>query len=141
MKTPLLLRTASVIVLLFAVGHTLGGMESWSPPGNTVVLESMKTFRFDASGVTRSYWDFYVGFGLFISVFLLAQAVLIWQLAAIAAVDLARARPLVLCLFLTYLGCAVLSWRFIFAAPVALSLATALCLGLALLVSGRRPGA
>src|ERR1700752_4364000 len=95
MKPSHWLRIASVIALLFAAGHSMGAMESWSPPGETDVLEAMRSFRFDAMGVTRTYWDFYFGFGLFISVFLLLQAILLWQLSAIAMTDPARARPLI----------------------------------------------
>jgi hypothetical protein len=33
MSTSLLLRIASVISVLFAAGHTLGGRKAWSPQG------------------------------------------------------------------------------------------------------------
>lgn len=33
MTTTLLLRIASVISLIFAVGHSLGGLRKWSPMG------------------------------------------------------------------------------------------------------------
>jgi len=31
-------------------------------------------------GSMRSYWDFFFGYGLFVTIFLLAVAVLLWQL-------------------------------------------------------------
>ena len=44
----------------------------------------MRQFQFEAEGVTRTYWEFYIGFGVMISVFLLVQAVMLWQLAAVS---------------------------------------------------------
>ena len=37
MTRTLLLRIASVISLLFAAGHTLGGLKKWSPMGDNEV--------------------------------------------------------------------------------------------------------
>ena len=76
MTTARLLRIASVISLLFAAGHTLGGSDAWSPLGETEVLKSMRSFRFDVFGVSRTYLDFYLGFGFTLSVYLLLQAIL-----------------------------------------------------------------
>jgi hypothetical protein len=69
MKAPLLLRVTAVITLLFAVGHTLGGIHSWSPGGETEVLRAMRTFHFDAEGASRTYLDFYRGFGFMLSTY------------------------------------------------------------------------
>ena len=87
MKTSPLLRLASLVTLLFAAGHTLGGLDSWSPVGENDILRAMKSFRFDAEGVSRTYFDLYRGFGLSISVYLILQTVLLWQLAMIAKLD------------------------------------------------------
>ena len=63
------LRIAAVISLIFAIGHTLGGLKGWSPLGDTDVLTAMKTFRFDVQGVNRSYYEFYRGFGFLLTVY------------------------------------------------------------------------
>lgn len=117
MKTSLFLRLASIVTLVFAVGHTLGGRESWSPVGENDVLRAMQSFRFDVEGVSRTYFDFYRGFGLSISVYLILQAVLLWQLATIARSDSQRVRPMIGSLCLASVALAVLSWKFIFALP------------------------
>ena len=135
MKVSMLLRIASITSLLFAAGHTLGGLQSWSPPGDTEVFQAMRSFRFDAEGVTRTYWDFYVGFGLIISVFLLAQAVVLWQLATISKKDPIQVRPILAVLLLSVVANAVLSWKFFFATPMILGLAIASSLGLAIAVA------
>jgi hypothetical protein len=139
MRPTLLLRIGSAIALLFALGHNLGGLDSWSPPGETEVLGSMKTFRFEAMGVSRTYWDFYMGFGLFIGVYLLLQAALLWQLASLAVAAPARARPMMGSLFVASLAGAALAFRFIFPAPAVFSIAIAACVGLAWLAASRYP--
>jgi hypothetical protein len=68
--TKMWLRLASVSSLLFSAGHTLGGRRSWSL-GESDVFTAMGTVRFDTAGVSRTYLDFYRGFGFTLSVFLL----------------------------------------------------------------------
>ena len=134
----LMLRTASIITLLFAAGHTVGGLQSWSPPGETEVLRAMRTFRFDADGVNRTYWDFYIGFGLMISVFLLAQSAVLWQLSGVAKRDAALVRPILGVLLVSAVATGALAWRFFFTVPLVLAVTIALSLGLALAVAPRR---
>ena len=109
MKPSTVLRITSLVTLIFAAGHSLGGMESWSPMGETEVLKAMKSFRFDAEGMTRTYFDFYLGFGLILSVCLFLQAVLLWQLAALAKTEALRLRPLLVSFFLASVVSAGLS--------------------------------
>ena len=139
MRPFILLRITSVITLIFAIGHSQGGMESWSPMGDTEVLKAMKAFRFNAEGVTRTYFDFYLGFGLILSVYLFLQAVLLWQLAALAKSDALRLRPLLVSFFLASVVSAGLSWKFIFAVPAVSFVVIAVGLGLAFFAAtGRR---
>lgn len=127
----LLLRIASGLTVLYAAGHAMGGTESWSPPGETHVLQSMRAFEFDVMGATRTYMHFYMGFGVYITVLLLLQAVLAWQLASIAHVDPRRARPLVATLAVGGLIGTIVVWRYIFAVPALFSLACTACLAIA----------
>jgi hypothetical protein len=131
LKPPFLLRTASIITLILTVGHTAGGLSSWSPGGETEVLRAMRSFHFDFSGVSRSYLDFYLGFGFINSVYLLTQAVVLWRLASMAKLNPIGVRPLVGAFFVASVASALLSWRFIFPVPVVSFAAIAICLGLA----------
>jgi hypothetical protein len=117
MNTSLLLRIGSVISLLFAAGHTLGGRKDWSPMGETEVLQAMRNTRFEAFGVSRTYLDFYLGFGYTLSVTLLLQAVVLWQLAGIARTDPGAVRPIAAAFAVASLASAILAWRFIFPLP------------------------
>jgi hypothetical protein len=69
MKPPIYLRAASVLAFIHGVLHTIGGVFGDAPPGpqQTAVL-AMKSNAFKTMGVTRTYWDFFLGYGLFISV-------------------------------------------------------------------------
>jgi hypothetical protein len=137
MKPAILLRITSIISLLFAVLHTLGGADSWSPVGETDVLRAMRSYHFNAGGVSRTYLDFYLGLGFSVGVFLLLQAVLLWQLAALAKVDSMRIRPMVVSFIVASLACAFLSWKFIFVVPAIFSVVIAALLGLAFYSAGK----
>jgi hypothetical protein len=131
----LFLRIASGLTVLYAAGHAMGGTESWSPPGETDVLQSMRTFEFNVMGATRTYMHFYMGFGVYITVLLLLQAVVAWQLASLAHVAPRRAAPLVATLSVGSLIGTFVVWRFIFVVPALFSLACAACLTIAYVLS------
>jgi len=122
MTTTLWLRISSVISLLFAAGHTLGGLRYWSPMGDNPVLQAMKTVRFDTMGANRSYFDFYMGFGYSLSVTQVMQAILLWQLATLARTNAPGVRPMIAVIALAVAVCGVIAWRFIFPIPALFSL-------------------
>lgn len=121
MRDVVLLRAASVLTFIHAVLHTVGGL--LKPPAHgaqeIAVLDAMKNHAFDFMGSTRSYWDFYLGFGLFVSLGLVVQAVLLWQLAPLARKAPQVARPLLVTLLASFAGMMVLAWRYFFVAPLA----------------------
>jgi hypothetical protein len=129
--TTLLLRIASVISLLFTVGHTMGGLRKWSPMGDNAVLKAMTDVRFDTMGANRSYLDFFMGFGWSISVFMLMQTILLWQLASLARTDPARLRPTIAVIALATVASGAIAWRFIFPVPAVFSGVLAIALALA----------
>jgi len=131
MTTSLLLRIASIVSILFAAGHTLGGRKAWSPAGENNVLDAMRTVRFDVFGVSRTYLDFYLGFGFILSVYLVLQAVVLWQLAGIARTEPLRVRGIVASFALAGVAVGILSWRFIFPVPVVFSAVLVVCLAIA----------
>src|SRR5262245_6831004 len=128
MTTTLWLRIAAAISLLFTAGHTMGGLKRWSPMGDNPVLQSMTTVRFEAMGASRTYLDFFMGFGWSLSVTMLLQTVLLWQLASLAATDAARLRPMIAAFALATAACGLIAWRFIFPLPVVLSAVLLACL-------------
>jgi hypothetical protein len=128
LKASILYRTASILLLLFAAGHTLGfrgGDPAW---GVDSLIRSMQSIRFDAMGSSRTYWDFYVGFGLFASVFLVFAAVLAWQLAGLPPETLALMRGTAWTFVICFGAVTVLSFRYFFIIPMVSSVLVLLCL-------------
>jgi hypothetical protein len=141
MKPSILLRIASIITLLYFAGHTAG--MPWTPaagPGELPVIEAMKTHRFQTEGFARTYWDFYVEFGVIISAFLLVQAVVLWQLGSLARTGAAQIRPVVATFLVAFVVNAILAWMFFFAVPAVMAAAIAI-LGLVFYAAGRRQNA
>lgn len=124
-------------MVVFAAGHTMGGQSAWSPPGETPVLRQMREFRFDAMGSSRSYLEFYLGFGYSITVMQLAQAVLLWQLAGLARENAARARPLIGTFLIAAIASTIVTWRYIFVVPVIFSMVYTLTVALAFVAAWR----
>lgn len=66
---PMLLRVASGLQLMFAVAHAFGHSTVPSRGGEeNAVVEKMKAFTFDVMGSTRSHWEFYEGYSIFLVV-------------------------------------------------------------------------
>ena len=126
MKASLLYRIAAVLILLFDVGHTSGF--PWSDPKWGVDLGSMRSTHFDILGSSRTYWDFYVGFGLFVSMFLLLAVVLAWQLGGLPPETLALMRGTAWTFAVCFAAIAVLSWRYFFIIPIVFSMLITVCL-------------
>ncbi|HZJ56242.1 MAG TPA: hypothetical protein VFD38_19025, partial [Myxococcaceae bacterium] len=139
MRAPLLLRIAAVLSFLYFLGHSAGMPWTPSEGGETAaVVGGMKSFRFDVAGSVRSYWDFYQGFGLTVSVFMLLESSVLWLLAGLARQEPARVRPFVVAFLIANLAQLALVVRFFFLPPRVLSVANTLCLGLATWAAGRR---
>jgi hypothetical protein len=82
----------------------------------------------DVFGVSRTYHDFYIGFGYSLSIYLLLQAVLLWLLASLAKRDLASVRPFIAAFLFASVALVIVSWIFIFPVPAAFSASVTVCL-------------
>lgn len=128
MKAPILYRIASVLLLLFAAGHTFGFRQNNPEWRAGAVLALMRSVHFDAQGFNRTYWDFFSAFGLFFSAFLLFAAVLAWLLARLPAETLARVRSIAWALAICFVAITVLSWIYTFTIPIVFSTLITVCL-------------
>jgi hypothetical protein len=137
MNSAVLYRVSAILLVVFAGGHTIGFRRVDPRWGIDAVVSGMQTTRFDVQGMSRTYWGFYVGFGLFVTVLLLFAAVLAWQLSRLPA-EVLHAMPLLTWgLALSFVAVTYLSWRYFFPAPVIFSAVIALCLVVAAWLSGR----
>ena len=128
MKASLFYRIAAVLLLLFAVGHTLGFSQSDPTWGIDAVVGSMRSIHFDVQGFHRSYWDFLVAAGFSVGVFYLFAAILAWQLGRLPAATLALMRGTAWAFALCFAAITVLSCIYLFITPIAFSIAITSCL-------------
>jgi len=122
MRQVILLRTAAVTELLFAPGHLSGGLKQWSPMGGNPVLDEMTSVRFDVMGASRSYLDFYMGFGWSLGVLMLMQAVLLWQLGSMVRTNARQTQAMLAVITIANLVSALLTLDFFFLVPALFSL-------------------
>lgn len=128
MKSSVLYRIASGLLVLFAVGHTLGFRQTDPQWGVDSVVASMRSNHFDVQGFNRTYWDFFVGSGFFVSVFLLFAAVLAWQLGGLDQQTLRTMSGVAWALAVVFVGLTLLSWMYLFIVPVVFSALIGFCL-------------
>ncbi len=133
MKPVLFLRIASVLTLIHSALHTIGGVFGKAAPGVAAATEAaMKANQFVVFGMTRTYFEFYRGLGLGITIALTAEAIVFWQLGTLAKTDAARLRPLMATFMIAYLVFAMNSYAFFFFGPVVTEILIAACLGMAI---------
>ena len=141
MKASVLYRAVAVLLVLFAVAHTLGFSQPPDPKwGVDALVASMRSQHFDLGGSSRTYWDFFMAAGLSVGAFYLFTGVLAWQLAGLPAETLARLRGVTWALALCFVAITVVSWRYLFILPVIFSGVAALCLLSAAWLSARQAG-
>src|SRR5580698_3046967 len=137
MKASLFYRIAAALLLLFALGHTLGFRESDPAWGIDTLLGSMRSIHFDVQGFSRTYWDLFVAAGFSVGVFYLFAAVLAWQLSGLPAETLAVMRVTVWALALCFGAITVVSCRYLFILPIVFSIVITACLAIAAWLSGK----
>jgi hypothetical protein len=138
MKASIFYRIAAVLLLLFAVGHTLGFRQSDPIWGVDALRSSMRSIHFDVQGFNRTYWDLFVGAGFSVGVFYLFAAILAWQLGGLPVTTLALMRGTVWAFALSFAAITVVSWRYLFILPIACSIAITVCLTAAAWISAKQ---
>ena len=132
-KPVVFLRIASVLTLIHSVLHTVGGVFGSVEPGPAAVaVAAMKANQFAFMGSMRTFWDFHIGMGLAVTIFLTGESILMWQLSSLARTDASRLRPMMATLLVVYLAFAVTSYAYFFVMPVVMEFIIAACLGVAI---------
>jgi hypothetical protein len=128
MKSSLFYRIAAVLLLFFAVGHTLGFRQSDPNWGVDALLGSMRSIHFDVQGFSRTYWDLFLAAGLCVGVFYLFAAILAWQLGSLPPETLALMRGTAWAFAVCFTAITVVSWRYLFILPIVFSMVITVCL-------------
>lgn len=116
-----ILRLSSLLALLqYGVhGALFLGAKPTHGGAERAVIDAMRSSAFDFGGFSRTYWDFYFGYGLLALVFGLVEVVLLWQLATLArAIELRRIAPTVVLLVVANCAHALVAWNYFFVAPI-----------------------
>lgn len=112
-------RVASVLLVVFCVMHTAGGMLAQKSLGaeSDAVFDAMKRVHFAFNGADVTWYGFWFGFGLTASVFLLFSAVIAWQLDRVPPTEWHRVSVIAWSLFASHVLNTVLAWKYFFAGP------------------------
>ena len=137
MKASMFYRVAAVLLLLFAMGHTLGFRQSDPAWGVDSLLSSMRSTHFDVQGFNRSYWELFEAAGFSVGIFYLFAAILAWQLASLPAATLVHMRSTAWAFALCFAAITFVSWKYLFIMPIVFSIMISLCLTAAAWLSGR----
>jgi hypothetical protein len=138
MKASIFYRIAAVLLLLFAVGHTLGFRQSDPNWGVDALLASMRSTHFDVQGFNRTYWDLFQAAGFSVGVFYLFAAILAWQLGGLSPATLALMRGTAWAFALCFAAITVVSWRYLFIIPIVFSIVITVCLTAAAWLSAKQ---
>lgn len=133
LSAKILIRVAATICFFHALSHTTG--YPWTRGlslEEDKALEAMQT-SFLIFEKQRTYWDFYIGFGLGISILQLAVSLILWFTSTITERAPGQARSIVGTTAIAFWAVAVLTWRFFFLPPFIFSVLLALILSAAIL--------
>src|SRR2546430_3582297 len=84
MKPIIWFRALAVVLAIFTVGHTVGTRHAiTTAPEEAAVIAAMQGYSVPVMGFLRTYWEFYRGFSVYISVLLATLMVLAWQLGTL----------------------------------------------------------
>jgi len=135
-KPVVFLRIAAVLTLIHAILHTVGGVFGPVDPGAaTIAVQAMKANQFLLLGHVRSFWDFYRGFGLGLTILLTSESIVFWQLASLAKAEAGRVRPILITFAVAYSVFAVNSNTYFFVGPVIAEVLIATSLVLAIVTA------
>jgi hypothetical protein len=118
MTPTLFLRIASVLTVLHSILHTIGGVLSKpKDPEQIAVIETMKSHTFNVMGSMRTFWDFFFGYGLGVTVTLLIQGILFWMLGSLVKTSPAAVKPFVGLFAINFAVMSVIVSKYFFIAP------------------------
>ena len=126
-----LFRIATYILIVVAIGHTWGALLSipgLGPDGDRV-LAAMKSVHFRCLTRDCTWYSYYYGFGMMLSVFLLLSAAITWFIGGLGDREQRALAPITWALFLSYVATSFLAWRYLFPPPAIFSVVIAALLG------------
>lgn len=113
-------RLASYTLGLFALGHTFGALVNTPRFGaaSDQLVGAMRSVGVVAQGARTSWYNFYLAFGYFDTVFFLFSMVVAWFLGGKSRQERRALSPIAWALFASQVGGFVIAKRFLFPAPI-----------------------
>jgi hypothetical protein len=128
MKPVIWFRALAVVLAFFTLGHTVGTRHAiTSDARETAVLTAMNGFRVPVMGFERTYWQFYRGFSVSITVLLATLMVIAWQLGDLSRRDPRAAMPIATTVLIACVAQLILSFVYFFTAPIIMSALAVIC--------------
>lgn len=130
------LRIAAVLASIQYLAHAVLFLRAKPQHGKDEVdlLEQMKRKTWKFNGFERSYWDFYLGYGLLAILWGAVEIAILWLLVSTASTSSVSV-PLVGILLVANVAHAALTLRYFFITPVIFDLLIAIILALVLFKS------
>jgi hypothetical protein len=131
-------RISAILLLLFAVGHTLGFL-TFKPPTEQgmAVREAMTNVHFQVDGKIFSYGGFYRGFGLSATVAMLFEGYICWFLGGLARRHPQETIAIGWALVVQQIAGMVLALMYFGVPPIVLSAILTACIVIATLLASR----
>jgi hypothetical protein len=138
MKPIIWFRALAIILALFTLGHTVGTRHAiTTAPEEAAVLSAMQGYQVLVMGFLRTYWQFYRGFSVSITVLLATLMVIAWQLGTLSQRNPRAALPLAITLLLACIFQAIVSFVYFFTAPMLVSALAVVCAAVGVLLTAR----
>jgi len=133
-------RSASLLLFIFCLMHTGGGMLAQKSlgPASDAVFDAMKSVHFDFNGADCTWYGFWFGFGLTVSIFLLLSALVAWQFERVPDEHWPSLELISWAFVVSHLGNTVLAWKYFFAGPGVFGTIISLLLAVGTLRKSRR---
>ena len=114
MRAKLPLRISSIILFLFALGHTIG-FQTFRPDSQQglAVMEAMRSVPFAFGNTTVHWMDLYMAFGFALSVSGFFSAIVAWRLSTATVAETSIVRTITWLLCVTQVASIVLSIRYL----------------------------
>ena len=128
MKSAIWFRILAGVLAFFTFGHTVGTRHAITKaPQEAAVIAAMQSFRVPVMGFERTYWEFYRGFSVSISVLLATLMVIAWQLGTLSRRDPRGALSLAITVLVACAAQLVVSFAYFFTAPIITCTVAVIC--------------
>ena len=136
-------RLAAYALVLYTLGHTLGAVVATPNFGaeSAEVVTAMKAVHVVSQGADCTWYGFYRGFGIFVSIFFVFSIAMVWHIGGKTREERRAFLPLTWALCACYAASIVTGWIYFFAMPILLSTIVTVLLGVACVRDQRVSGA